>query len=115
MSTVCLLIMAIYGMCVSLVFPLFGKAGWINYTVAKGYNFLGGFMTGLNVVSEGEENFNKVKGPAIYVCNHQSSLDIMLMGVVYPKNTAIVAKKQLKYYPFLGWFSKYDNQSSNMI
>jgi lysophosphatidate acyltransferase len=106
MTTVCLVIMAIYGMCVSIIFPLFGKAGLINYTVARGYYLLGGFMTRLTVVAEGEENLHKVDGPVIYVCNHQSSLDVMLMGIVYPKNTAIVAKKQLKYYPFLGWFSK---------
>lgn len=107
MTTVCLLVMAIYGMCVSIVLPIFGKTHLINYSVARGYYLLGGFFCGLKVESEGEENLHKIKGPVIYVCNHQSSIDIMLMGKVYPKNTAIVAKKQLKYYPFLGWFSKY--------
>lgn len=106
MTTVCLLIMAIYGMFAAIIFPLFGKARLTNFTVARGYYLLGGFMTGLKVVSEGEENLRKVKGPVIYLCNHQSSLDVMLMGKVYPENTAVVAKKQLKYYPFLGWFSK---------
>ncbi|CAO0796005.1 unnamed protein product [Mucor circinelloides] len=109
MSTICLLVMAIYGMCVSIVFPIFGKTHLINYSVARGYYMLGGFFCGLKVESEGEENLHKIKGPVIYVCNHQSSLDIMLMGKVYPKNTAIVAKKQLKYYPFLGWFMTLSN------
>lgn len=109
MSTLCLLVMAIYGMCVSIVLPIFGKTHLINYSVARGYYMLGGFFCGLKVESEGEENLHKVKGPVIYVCNHQSSLDIMLMGKVYSKNTAIVAKKQLKYYPFLGWFMTLSN------
>ncbi|KAI8988319.1 hypothetical protein BDF20DRAFT_814337 [Mycotypha africana] len=104
MALVCLTIMAIYGTIVSIIFPLFGQKGMINYTVAHGYYMVGTFFCGIKVKSEGEENLYKHKGPVIYVCNHQSSMDIMLMGKVYPKNTAIVAKKQLKYYPFLGWF-----------
>jgi lysophosphatidate acyltransferase len=106
MASVCLLIMSVYGFTISLVFPLLGLTHLINYSVAWGYYTLGGFFTGIKVESEGEENLHKVSGPVIYVCNHQSSMDIMIMGKVYPKNTAIVAKKQLKYYPFLGWFSK---------
>ncbi|CEP10151.1 hypothetical protein [Parasitella parasitica] len=109
MSTLCLLVMAIYGMCVSIIFPILGKTHLINYSVARGYYMLGSFFCGLKVVSEGEENLHKVNGPVIYVCNHQSSMDVMLMGKVYPKNTAIVAKKQLKYYPFLGWFMTLSN------
>lgn len=106
-SSLCLLFMSIFGFTISLVFPLIGKTHLINYYVAVGYYMLGKFFCGIKVESEGEENFKKVNGPVIYVCNHQSSMDIMIMGKVYPKNTAIVAKKQLKYYPFLGWFSEY--------
>ncbi|CAO3615869.1 unnamed protein product [Mucor hiemalis] len=108
-SSLCLLAMSIYGFLIALVFPLFKCTHLINYSVARGYYYLGGFFTGLNVVTEGEENLTKEKGPVIFVCNHQSSLDIMLMGKVYPKNTAIVAKKALKYYPFLGWFMTLSN------
>ncbi|KAI7903601.1 uncharacterized protein BX663DRAFT_507047 [Cokeromyces recurvatus] len=107
MSIVCLLVMAIYGMFASIVFPILGKRHLINYSVARGYYYLGGFFCGLKVVAEGTEHITEK--PVIYICNHQSSLDIMLMGKVYPKNTAIVAKKQLKYYPFLGWFMTLSN------
>ncbi|KAI9484157.1 MAG: hypothetical protein EXX96DRAFT_166943 [Benjaminiella poitrasii] len=109
MSTLCLVVMAIYGMFASIILPIIGKTHLINYSVARGYYYLGGFFCGLKVDSEGTENIYGHKGPVIYVCNHQSSLDIMLMGKVYPKNTAIVAKKQLKYYPFLGWFMTLSN------
>jgi lysophosphatidate acyltransferase len=107
MAAITLLIMAMYGFLSSIVFKIIGRTDLVNWSVALGYYLLGGFFCGLNVTAEGTENLYKVKGPVIYVCNHQSSLDIMFMGKVYPKNTAIVAKKALKYYPFLGWFSKF--------
>ncbi|KAI8879098.1 1-acylglycerol-3-phosphate O [Backusella circina FSU 941] len=108
-TTLCLTIMAIYGMCASIIFPPLGLTHLINSSVARGYYTLGRLFLDLKVDSEGEENLKKVEGPVIYVCNHQSSLDIMFMGKVYPQNTAIVAKKELKYYPFLGWFMTLSN------
>lgn len=99
-----MLVMASYGMMAGLTLPIFGKAGLINYTVARGFYYLGSFFTGVKCTITGQENI--LQSPAVYVCNHQSSLDIMVMGAVYPKNTSIVAKKEIKYYPFLGWFSK---------
>lgn len=106
MALLTLIIMAIYGFFAAIVFRLIGRTDLVNWSVARGYYYLGGFFCDLTVNLEGTENLYKVKGPAIYVCNHQTSMDIMLMGKVYPKNTAIVAKKAIKYYPFLGWFSK---------
>ncbi|KAI8065573.1 hypothetical protein BC940DRAFT_303710 [Gongronella butleri] len=107
MAIVFLIINALYGVFAGLVLPLFGAAGLINYSVARGYYYLGGFFTGLTCTVKGEQNI--LSTPAVYVCNHQSSLDIMLMGKVYPKNAAVVAKKELKYYPFLGWFMMLNN------
>ncbi|KAG1438289.1 hypothetical protein G6F56_012700 [Rhizopus delemar] len=104
-TVLAMIVMATYGMIAALIFPLFGYTHLINHSVAKGYYLLGTLLCGITVEPEGLENL-KTKGPAIIVCNHQSSLDIMLMGRVYPENTTIVAKKELKYYPFLGWFSK---------
>ncbi|CAO3590947.1 unnamed protein product [Absidia cylindrospora] len=102
MSFVLLMVMAVYGLFVAIVLPILGKAGLINYTVARGYYYLGRFFTGLQCTVSGKENV--LLSPAVYVCNHQSSLDTMVMGAVFPKNTSIVAKKEIKYYPFLGWF-----------
>lgn len=108
MTAISLVIMATYGMLAAITFPIFGYTHHINSSVATGYYYLGLYLCGIEVVPEDIENL-EVKGPVIFVCNHQSSLDIMLMGKVYPQNTTIVAKKELKYYPFLGWFSKLYN------
>ena len=42
--------------------------------------------------------------PAIYVCNHQSTLDIPALFAALPVNLRFVAKEQLKYVPVLGWY-----------
>ncbi|ODV85290.1 hypothetical protein CANARDRAFT_28555 [[Candida] arabinofermentans NRRL YB-2248] len=47
----------------------------------------------------------KLEGlPAILISNHQSEMDILILGKVFPKKCVVTAKKQLKYIPFLGWF-----------
>lgn len=42
--------------------------------------------------------------PAIYVANHQSTLDIPALFVALPVAFRFVAKQQLKYVPFMGWY-----------
>ena len=38
----------------------------------------------------------------VYVMNHQSMLDIIHMGSFYPRNTVVIGKKELRFFPFLG-------------
>lgn len=42
--------------------------------------------------------------PYIFVMNHESMLDIPCAFAVVPSNLRFVAKKVLKYVPFLGWY-----------
>jgi len=42
--------------------------------------------------------------PAVFVGNHQTELDVLMLGAMFPKNCGITAKKSLKRIPFLGWF-----------
>ncbi|CAO4381050.1 unnamed protein product [Caenorhabditis nigoni] len=42
----------------------------------------------------------QVDGPAIVICNHQSSLDIVSMSSVWPKHCAVMMKRILAYVPF---------------
>lgn len=42
--------------------------------------------------------------PAIYVCNHQSTIDIPALFLALPVNFRFVAKQALKYVPVLGWY-----------
>lgn len=106
MSLVCMAFCALWGVIASLILPLFGRADLINWSVARAYYYSCSFFTKLSVTIEGEEYLDPTR-PAVYVCNHQSSMDILFMASVFPKATSVVAKKAIKYYPFLGWYSKY--------
>lgn len=42
--------------------------------------------------------------PAVFIGNHQSELDVLLLGTIFPPHCAVTAKKSLARVPFLGWF-----------
>ena len=44
--------------------------------------------------------------PVVYICNHQSSLDVISMSAVFPKNTVTMVKKELLSIPIFGWYMK---------
>ncbi len=58
---------------------------------------------GAQMVIHGQENVDP-KRPTIYVANHQSTLDIPALFVAVPANFRYVAKSQLKWVPFIGWY-----------
>ena len=44
------------------------------------------------------------KAPHIFVMNHQSMIDIPCAFAALPSNIRFVAKEQLRWIPFLGWY-----------
>jgi 1-acyl-sn-glycerol-3-phosphate acyltransferase len=44
--------------------------------------------------------------PALYVVTHQSNLDIVTYGSIFPWRTVAVGKKEILRIPFFGWFFK---------
>lgn len=53
-------------------------------------------------VMEGEEHLQE--RPAVFVANHQTELDVLMLGGLFPRYCSVTAKKSLKYIPILGWF-----------
>lgn len=51
----------------------------------------------------GQENVDP-KRPTIYVANHQSTIDIPAHFLAVPVPFRYVAKSQLKWVPFIGWY-----------
>jgi 1-acyl-sn-glycerol-3-phosphate acyltransferase len=43
------------------------------------------------------------EGPCIFVCNHQSAIDILALFGALPRRFVFVAKKSVFSYPFIGW------------
>lgn len=58
---------------------------------------------GARLVVHGQENVDP-KRPTIYVSNHQSTLDIPAHFVTVPVAFRYVAKSQLGWVPFIGWY-----------
>ena len=62
-------------------------------------------LSGIRVVFEGLEHL-EAHQPCIYVSNHQSSMDMAVLGDIFPRNTVLVGKKELIYIPLFGLFFK---------
>ncbi|MDH5367407.1 MAG: 1-acyl-sn-glycerol-3-phosphate acyltransferase [Cyclobacteriaceae bacterium] len=58
---------------------------------------------GIKLKVEGKENFPRDQ-PFIFASNHQSHLDIPCLFTAIPVNLHFIAKKELKWVPFIGWF-----------
>ncbi|CAO3573745.1 unnamed protein product [Mortierella alpina] len=101
------LIMSVAGCFVSIVCALLDKRYVINYVVSRLFSFLAAGPCGVTYKIVGEEHLDQY--PAIVVCNHQSSMDMMVLGRVFPKHCVVMAKKELLYFPFLGMFMKLSN------
>lgn len=98
-------ICGLYGAIASIILTLAGKQGLSQWTTARVFYFLCSNILGIKVVIKNPESLNI--RPAVFISNHQSELDILILGATFPKYCSVTAKKALKYYPFLGWFSMY--------
>ena len=58
-------------------------------------------LMGIKLVLEGREQLNDWQ-PSIVVANHQSNLDLFVMGSSVPPRTVTIGKKSLKFLPLFG-------------
>lgn len=65
------------------------------------YARLAQFTSGIRIEILGRENI--LKEPAVYVFNHQSSLDGIPLGMLRVPRLVIIGKKEIVYVPFIGW------------
>lgn len=102
-SYACLVLCASYGVLAGITLRLFGNYRITQWTVARAFKYTMALATGVHFeVVEGEEYLHG--RPAVLIGNHQSALDILLLGVIFPPYCSVTAKRSLKLVPFLGWF-----------
>jgi 1-acyl-sn-glycerol-3-phosphate acyltransferase len=94
----------LYGLLCSVVDPVDRKN--LNFRVGRFYSLVAPYL-GISQTVEGEEHLDNL--PCVFVVNHQSFLDLISVGIIMPKHTALVAKKSLRYIPVLGWFLQVAN------
>ncbi|TKA72762.1 hypothetical protein B0A55_06841 [Friedmanniomyces simplex] len=103
-SFTALALCAIYGTLASLCLNVFGYGGLGQWTTARGFKWMMWFFTGVWFEVHDEKDWLSTTRPAILVGNHQTELDVLVLGHVFPPYCSVTAKKSLKYIPVLGWF-----------
>src|SRR5207237_2419842 len=73
----------------------------VSQVWANGIMLLMKYVVGLDYREVGLENIPK--GPCIIACNHQSLWETAALCVIFP-DASIVAKKELRKLPLVGWF-----------
>ncbi|WWD05952.1 hypothetical protein V865_004037 [Kwoniella europaea PYCC6329] len=103
--------LSLWGVVVSILATVTGQRLNINYLVARSFYLTCSPAVGITFDVEGEEHLTGLltarggkEQSAVLVGNHQSFLDILYLGRIFPKRAAIMAKRELKYTPGLGQF-----------
>ncbi|KAF3911756.1 hypothetical protein AA313_de0206085 [Arthrobotrys entomopaga] len=94
---------ALYGVVTSIILTIIGKKGIAQWVVARAFRHTMCPAMGVEFEVENEEGMWSDR-PVVFVGNHQSELDILVLGRIFPKYCSVSAKKSLKHMPFLGWF-----------
>lgn len=74
-----------------------------NEKICKAYGAVAVWLAGCKLHHLDWHKVPKNKA-AVYICNHQSALDLMCCATDVPPGVVCVAKESLRFVPFLGWF-----------
>lgn len=89
---------------IALGISLFDREGEGVHKIARLWARMYLFFSGIDVSIKGTENIPDL--PCIFMCNHQSALDIYSLLACLPLSFRWVAKRQLFNIPFFGWAMK---------
>lgn len=113
-----------YGVVASLVLSALRRRGLSQYTTGRLFYYLARPVLGIDFKFIGN-NYQKYLAapktfselfassspanssflrPCVIVSNHQSALDVYMLGRIFPPYCSVTSKESLKYVPFLGWF-----------
>lgn len=95
------MVVSTWGVAVAVGMTLVGRRNDVNYVVARAFYALASYALDIKVVVEGEEHLQT--RPAVMVSNHQSMLDILCLGRMFPQKASIMAKKELQWTPLGPW------------
>lgn len=99
-----LIICALYGVLVSIVLRFAGEPGIAQWACARSFKHVMRLTTGVTFEIEDPKNILGTTRPAVFIGNHQTELDVLMLGCLFPKYCSVTAKASLRKVPFLGWF-----------
>ncbi|KAL7006552.1 1-acylglycerol-3-phosphate O-acyltransferase [Cystobasidiomycetes sp. EMM_F5] len=82
-----------WAVALSIALNLVGKSESIQHYVARSFYYFAGPILGWTINIEGEEHLQP-----------KTMIDILYLGRIFPKRTAVTAKRELKWSPLLGQF-----------
>lgn len=102
-SYLTLLLCATYGVLASLALRLLNHHRISQYTTARAFHHAMRLTTGVSfTILSGREHLTT--RPAVFIANHQTELDVLLIAAIFPPYCSVTAKSSLRAVPFLGWF-----------
>ena len=78
-----------------------GPRGHAAVFAARTYSRVMQMVLGWRIETEGTERFVKV-APSVVMARHQSNLDVVVYGEVFPPGAIAIGKKELEWIPFFG-------------
>ncbi|KAK2743032.1 1-acylglycerol-3-phosphate O-acyltransferase [Myotisia sp. PD_48] len=98
-----LIFCASYGVLASIFLRLAGYAQISQWATGRSFKWAMWLSTGVHFdVIQGQKHL--ATRPAVFISNHQTELDVLMLGTVFPPYCSVTAKKSLSRIPFLGWF-----------
>ncbi|KAH8922814.1 1-acylglycerol-3-phosphate O [Atractiella rhizophila] len=97
-----------FGVFLSIVLPILGQRRNINLYVARTFYAITSPLVSWKLTIHNEERLTQSK-PCVIILNHQSMIDVLILGKVMQRGTSIMAKKELLWLPILGpylWASR---------
>jgi lysophosphatidate acyltransferase len=103
-SYISLIICATYGVIVSICLRIVGNGRISQWATARSFKYVMWYTTGITFTIDDPNDWLNTTRPAVFIGNHQTELDVLMLGCIFPKYCSVTAKKSLKSVPFLGWF-----------
>ncbi|KAH6687415.1 acyltransferase [Plectosphaerella plurivora] len=103
-SYICLVVAAVYGALAAVVLGIADNKGISQWTTGRAFKWLMYLATGVTFEIEDPNNTLDTVRPALFIGNHQTELDVLMLGCLFPKYCSVTAKASLKRTPFLGAF-----------
>ncbi|KAH7354158.1 acyltransferase [Plectosphaerella cucumerina] len=103
-SYICLVLAALYGAFAAVVLGVAGNKGISQWTCGRAFKWLMLFCTGVTFEIDDPNDVLGTVRPALFIGNHQTELDVLMLGCLFPKYCSVTAKASLKRTPFLGAF-----------
>ncbi|PNS20212.1 hypothetical protein CAC42_5662 [Sphaceloma murrayae] len=98
-----LILCASYGVVASIILRVSGHGGLSQWTVGRSFKYTMRLLTGVQFTISDPHSALSTR-PAVFVGNHQSELDVLMLGSMFPRYCSVTAKRSLQYVPVLGWF-----------